>query len=165
MVDTHPGSTLKVDFKVKFAPSYKVGYIIRYGGYAKRDTWRAEIAQLERWARKSKLRSGKRIMYFIDKWGEKPQNQRRSVAAVEIKGKAKPEGKIQIMKIPRQRVVSVTFDPDHVSADIVYYGIEGWLESSQYAQTGRSRELYDGNPWSDREAWANCEVQVPIKRK
>jgi effector-binding domain-containing protein len=154
-----------VDFKVKVAPSYKVGYVIRYGGYDGANTWRAEIAQLERWAKKNKLRAGKRIMYFIDKWGEKPQKKRRSVAALEIKGKTKPEGKIQIMTIPRQRVVSVVFDPDSVSADLVYLGLEGWLESGTYKQTGRSREVYRGNPWTNPQAWANCEVQVPIKRK
>lgn len=157
---------MKVDFQVKITPSYRVGYIIRYGGYAEQNTWRSEIMQLERWARKNRLRTGKRIMYFIDKWGEVPQNKRRSVAAVEIAGKARPEGKIQIMKLPKQRVVSVTFDPDHVSEELVYLGLEGWLgESKTYTQTSRSRELYNGNPWTDRKAWANCEVQVPIRRK
>ena len=157
---------MKVDFKVKVAPSYRVAYIIRYGGYAKQNTWRAEIGQLEKWVRKNRVRSGKRIMYFIDKWGEVPQNKRRSVAAVEISGKAKPEGKVEIMKIPKQKVVSVTFNPEQFSADLVYFGIEGWLEESkEYTQAGRSRELYNGNPWTDKKAWANCEVQVPIKRK
>jgi len=157
---------LKVDFKTKVAPSYNVGYIIRYGGYEGQNTWRSEITQLERWAKRNRLRTGKRIMYFIDRWGEKPQKKRRSVAALEIKGKAKPEGKIQIMKIPRQKVVSVVFDPGSVSADLVYFGLEGWWEeSSTYKQTVRSREVYSGNPWIDPKAWVNCEVQVPIKRK
>ena len=156
---------MKVDFKVRVTPSYRVGYLIRFGGYDGQNTWRSEIAQLERWAKKNRLDTGKRIMYFIDKWGEKPQKKRRSVAALEIKGKARPEGKIQIMKIPRQRVVGVVFDPGSVSADLVYLGLEGWLESSTYKQTGRSREVYNGNPWTDQKAWANCEVQVPIKRK
>jgi len=156
---------LKVDFKVRIAPSYRVAYIIRYGGYSGGNTWRSELGQLERWAKKKKLRTGKRIMYFIDRWGEKPQKQRRSVAALEIRGKAKPEGKIQIMKIPKQKIVGVVFDPDSVSANLVYDGIEGWLEYSAYKQSGRSREVYNGNPWTNPKAWANCEVQVPIKRK
>jgi len=104
-------------------------------------------------------------MYFIDKWNERSQRKRRSVAAIEIKGKAKPEGKIQIMRIPRQKVASVIFDPDKVSEELVYHGLEGWLESSSYKQAARSRELYDGNPWTNPRAWTNCEVQVPLKRK
>ena len=106
-------------------------------------------------------------MYFLDKWSEKSEKQRRSVACVEIKGKAKPkpEGKIQITKIPKQKVVSVVFDPDEVSADLVYYALEAWIEYTPYKQAGRSRELYDGSPWTNPRAWANCEVQVPLKRK
>jgi hypothetical protein len=69
------------------------------------------------------------------------------------------------MKIPRQRVVSAIFNPDKVSAEVIYYALEGWLESSKYKQAARSRELYDGSPWTNRRAWANCEVQVPLKRK
>jgi effector-binding domain-containing protein len=156
---------LKVDFKVRVAPSYKVAYIIRYGGYDRQNTWRSEFTQLVKWAGDNKVRTGRWIMYFIDKWGEKPQNKRRSVAALEIKGKAKPEGRIQIMKIPKHKVVSVVFDPDRVSADLVYRGLEGWLESGSYRQAARSREVYNGSPWTNPKAWANCEVQVPIKRK
>ena len=155
---------MKVDFKVKVAPSCKVAYIIRYGPY-RENMWRAECNQIAKWATKRRVRTGKWIMGYLDKKREKSEKQRRSVACIEIKGKAKPEGKIQIMKIPRQKVVSVTFDPDKVSADIVYYGLEAWLQYCPYKQAARSREVYNGNPWTDRRAWANCEVQVPLKRK
>ena len=156
---------MMVDFKVKTAPSYNVAYLIHFGGYLGQSMWRSEFTQLERWAKKRKLRTGKRIMYFIDKWGEKPNKKRRSVAALEIKGKAKPEGKIRIMKLHRHKVVSVTFDPNKISSDLVYHGLESWLESYTYKQTARSRELYNDNPWTNAHAYANCEVQVPIKRK
>jgi effector-binding domain-containing protein len=156
---------MKVDFKVKVAPSYKVAYIIRYGPYSGQNMWRSEFSQLVKWAKKRKLRTGKWIMYFIDKWSERSQKKRRSVAALEIKRKAKSQGKIQIMKIPRQKVVSIIFDPDKVSDDLVYHGLESWLESSSYKQAGRSRELYNESPWINPRAWANCEVQVPLKRK
>ena len=156
---------MKVEIKVKVAPNYNVAYVIHSGPYTGQNMWRSEFNQLAKWAKKTKLRTGKWIMYFIDKWGEKSQKKRRSVAAIEIKGKAKPEGKIQIMKIPRQKIASVIFDPDKVSEELVYHGLEGWLESSLYKQAARSRELYDGNPWTNPRAWANCEVQVPLKRK
>jgi effector-binding domain-containing protein len=156
---------MKVEFKVKTAPSYKVAYILHIGPYHDHDMWRPEINQLERWAQKRKLRTGKRIMFFLDKWSKRTEKRRRSVACIEIKGKAKPEGKITMMKIPKQKVVSVMFDPDQVSADVVYYGLEAWLEYCPYKQAARSRELYNGNPWTNPRAWANCEIQVPLKRK
>jgi len=159
------GSRVKVDFKVKIAPSYNVAYITRRGPHTGQNMWRRELNQLMKWARKRGLRTGKWIMYYLDKWSEKTEKQRRSVACIEIKGKAEPEGKIQLMKIPRQKVVSVTFDPDEVSADIVYYGLESWLQYCPYKQAARSREIYKGDPWTNPRAWANCEVQVPLKRK
>ncbi len=154
-----------VDFKIKMGRSYNVAYLIHLGGYSGQNMWRSEFRRLEKWAKKSKVRTGKRIMYFIDKWGEKPNRKRRSVAALEIKGKAKTEGAIRILKLPRQKVVSVRFDPNKVSADLVYHGLESWLESGIYKQVARSRELYDGNPWTSADAYAHCEVQVPIRRK
>jgi effector-binding domain-containing protein len=158
---------MKVDYKVKVAPSYNVGYILHRGPYTGPNMWRSEFNQLTKWAKRRELRTGKWIMYFLDKWSEKSERQRRSVACIEIKGKAKPrpEGRIQIMKIPRQKVVSVVFDPDKVSADLVYYALEAWIEYGPYKQAALSRELYDGSPWTNPRAWANCEAQVPLKRK
>jgi effector-binding domain-containing protein len=158
---------MKVDYEVKIASSYDVAYVLRRGPYTGPNMWRSEFNQLTKWAKKRKLQTGKWIMYFLDKWSEKSEKQRRSVACIEIKGKAKPEpeGKIRIMRIPKQKVVSVIFDPDKVSADLVYHALEAWIEYSPYKQAGRSRELYDGSPWTNRHAWANCEVQVPLKRR
>ena len=127
--------------------------------------WRSEFSQLSKWAKKSRLRTGKWIMYFIDRWGERPAKQRRSIAAIQITGKARPMGKVKVMKLSRQKVASVTFNPDKVSEELVYYALESWLESGSYKQAGTSRELYDGSPWTSPRAWANCEVQVPLKRK
>lgn len=154
-----------VDIKVKTAPSYRVACITRLGPYSGQNMWRTEFNQLLRWARKKKLHTGKWIMYFIDEWGKKPERQRRSVACIEITGRAEPEGKIKIMTIPRQKVASVTFNPDKVADRLVYHGIEGWLQYRPFREAGPSREVYSGSPWTNRRAWANAEVQVPIKRK
>ena len=154
-----------VDIKVKTAPQYKVAYITRTGPYSGQNMWRAELSQLLRWARKKKLRTGKWIMYYIDEWGERPERQRRSAACLEIKGKAEPEGKIKIMRLPRQKVASVTFNPDKIADRLVYHGIEGWLQYAPFKAAGPSREVYIGSPWTNRRAWANAEVQVPIRKK
>lgn len=156
---------MKVDFKLKVAPSYKVAYMIRIGGYSGSNMWRAEFSHLSKWAKKRGIRTGRWIMYFIDEWGKKPNSKRRSAACLEIKGKAKQEGKVGIMKLPKQRVVSVVFNPDKVSDSVVYHGIEGWLQYRPFKESGPAREVYTGNPWTNARAWANCEVQVPIKRK
>jgi len=156
---------LFVDIKVKTAPSYKVAYITHVGPYSGQNMWRSEFTQLVRWAKKRKLRTGRWIMYFIDEWGKKPERQRRSVACLEVKGRVEPEGKIKIMTLPRQKVASVTFNPDEVADRIVYHGIEGWLQYRPFKEAGPSREVYVASPWTNRKAWANAEVQVPLKRK
>jgi len=154
-----------VDFKIKVAPSHKVAYISHIGGYTGPNMWRAEFNQLTKWAKKRRVTTGKWIVFFIDEWGKKPNSKRRSAACLEITSKAEPEGKIRIMRLPRQRVVSVTFNPDKVSDRVVYHGIEGWLQYRPFKESGPAREVYIGNPWTNARAWANCEVQVPIKRK
>ncbi len=85
---------------------------------------------------------------------------------MEIKGKARVEGKVKIKKFPRHTVVSVIFDPEKVSADLVYSGIYGWLRYSDLQATDSpSREVYSGNPWTNPRAWANAEVQVPVRKR
>jgi hypothetical protein len=156
---------MMVGFRLKVAPSYNVAYVMHRGPYTGPNMWRSELNQIDRWAKRRRLRTGKWIMGFLDKWDKRTEKQRRSIACIEIKGKVNPEGRIQIMKLPRQKVVSVVFDPDKVSADLVYHGLESWLEYHPYKQAARSRELYNGSPWTNPRAWANCEVQIPLKRK
>jgi len=156
---------LFVDIRVKTAPSFRVACLTHVGPYSGQNMWRAEFSQLVRWAKKRNLRTGKWIMYFIDEWGKKPERERRSVACLEIRGRAKPEGKIKIMTLPRQKVACVTFNPDKLEKQLVYHGIEGWLQYRPFRAAGPSREVYAGSPWSSRRAWAKTEVQVPIKRK
>jgi effector-binding domain-containing protein len=156
---------LFIDIRVKTAPSYKVACITHVGPYSGQNMWRTEFSQLVKWAKKKKLHTGKWIMYFIDEWGKKSERQRRSVACLEIKGRAENEGKIKIMTLPRQKVACVTFNPDKIADRLVYHGIEGWLQYGPFREAGPSREVYVGSPWTNRLAWANAEVQVPIKRK
>ena len=91
-------------------------------------------------------------------------NKLRSEACLQVKGNAKSEGKIKVKILP-QKVASVTFNPDKVSPRLVYSGIYGWLRYAGFKDTAQGRELYNGNPWRNLRAWANAEVQVPVKRR
>ena len=93
-------------------------------------------------------------------------NKIRSEACLEIKGKARMEGKMKIKKFPKHAVVSVIFDPEKVSPRLVYSGIYGWIRYSDFEATDSPpREVYAGNPWTNSRAWANAEVQVPVKKR
>jgi effector-binding domain-containing protein len=139
--------------------------MLRVGSY-ERNMLRSEFSQLVKWANKRKLRTGKWMMYFLDEpGGRRPANKLRSEACLQINANAKSEGKIKVKKLPAQKVASVTFNPDKVSPRLVYSGIYGWLTYAGFKDTGPGRELYIGNPWRNNRAWANAEVQVPVKRK
>jgi hypothetical protein len=51
---------------------------------------------------------------------------------------------------------------------LVYCGLDGWLrwmsKEGKYKIAGRYREVYPGNPWKSKSAWAHTKVEVPIKR-
>jgi DNA gyrase inhibitor GyrI len=128
--------------------------------------FRTEFNQLVKWTKKHKLRTGKWIMRWLDEPGNKPSSKIRSEACLEIKGKPRTEGKIMIKKFPKHTVLSVVFDPEKVSPRLVYSGIYGWIRYSDFEATDSPpREVYTGNPWTNRNAWANAEVQVPVKKR
>ena len=140
--------------------------MLRVGSY-ERNMLRSEFSQLVKWANKRKLRTGKWMLYFIDEpGGRRPMNKLRSEACLQIKGSAKSEGRIKVKVLLAQKVASVTFNPDKISPRLVYSGIYGWLRYSDLRATDSPpREVYAGNPWTNPRAWANAEVQVPVKRR
>ena len=154
-----------VDIKIKQVPSYTVASLIHYGPHGP-NMFRTEFDRLVKWTKKNKLQTGHWIMRWIDEYGSKPASKVRSEACLEIKGKARTNGKIRIKKFPKHTVVSVVFDPEKVSPRLVYSGIYGWIRYSNFEATDSpSREVYAGNPWTNPRAWANREVQVPVRRR
>ncbi len=71
-------------------------------------------------------------------------------------------------ELPPQLVASVVFDPEQIALRLVYHGLEGWLQwrtkFGEYEEAGPTREVYQGDPWKSKKAWANVDVQVPIKK-
>ena len=156
---------MPVDLKVKRAPSYTVASMMRVGPYSG-NMLRSEFTQLVKWAKRRRVRTGRWILFFIDEpGGRRPLNKLRSEACLQIKGRAVSEGKIRVKKLPAHKVASVTFNPNIISPRLVYSGLYGWLRYAGYKDAGLSREVYEGNPWTNTRAWANTEVQVPIKRR
>ncbi len=157
-----------VDFKIKkFSGCSAVS--ITYVGPHKEggDMMREEFNQVIKWAREKGVRTGRWFFADLDGPGV-PDKKRRWEAAVEVKGaKAEARGDIQFREFPDQLVASVAFDPEKVSPRVIYYGLEGWLERGEhqeYKSAGPPREVYTGDPWRSTRAWANVEVQVPVKK-
>ncbi len=158
-----------VDFKIKKFSGCRVASITYVGPYREGgDMMREEFNQIVKWARGNRVRTGRWFFAMLDE-SEVPDKKRRWEAAIEVKGaKAEAQDRIRFSEFPDQLVASVTFDPEKVSPRIVYYGLEGWLEQRkkdrEYKSAGPPREVYTGDPWRSARAWANVEVQVPVKK-
>jgi effector-binding domain-containing protein len=152
-----------VDFKVKRTPAYLVASIKRVGPW-REDVWKKELSEIEKWAKKNRVRTGKVLLYELG--GGK---NRTWETCVEISRKIKSEGKIKVKKLEAETVASVHFNPKKVSPRLVYHGLSDWLtwrlKDKTFKKRGASREVYFGNPWKKAYAWARAEVQVLVKKR
>ena len=148
-----------VDFELKKAPAYRVASIVRIGPW-REDNLRTEFTELVRWARRQRVGTGKWI--FVHR------GDLRWEACLEIHGNPSPEGRIRLKTLPTTWVAAVTFNPDALSSRIVYHGLHDWTRARRRDGTIRSvsgaREIYRGNPWTDKDAWAHCRVEFPVRR-
>jgi effector-binding domain-containing protein len=160
-MDSQGDNRMSVDFSLKKVPSYRVASIVRIGTW-KEDNLRTEFKELTRWAQRNGIRTGR--WFFLD---TRP-NHRRWEACLEIRGKATPEGRIRLKTLPASWVARVVFDPDVVSSRLVYHGLNDWTKWRRIYKEIRSvasvREVYTGDPWKDKRAWAHCEVQFLVRK-
>jgi DNA gyrase inhibitor GyrI len=156
---------LVVGIRVKKEPSYTVASLGHTGPYKGQDMLRKEFNEIMNWAKKRKLRTGKWFFYELD-GSDTPDKQRRWEACIEIRRKVQTRGTISVKKLPAQTVAVVKFNPDEVSAELVYSGIDGWLrwKKDKYEAAGPWREVYVDDPWTNEKAWAKTEVQAAVNK-
>ena len=148
-----------VDFELRRAPSYRVAAIGRVGPW-KEDNLRAEFRTLVAWAKKEGVRTGRWIFAhrIDDRWE----------ACLEVRGRAKPAGRIRLKTLPATYVARCVFDPDAVADRVIYHGLSDWTRwrrrDQEIRSVGGSREVYSGDPWTDARAWAHCEVQFLVRK-
>jgi DNA gyrase inhibitor GyrI len=155
---------LTVDIQIKRTPSYKVASLERKGSEGS-EPLRREFQELEKWAKKSKVKTGRYFCHFYE--AGKTPDRYRFEACLEIRGNPKPEGKIKVKMLPKLTVARVKFNPEQVSPRLVYNGVYGWLDDNDDYKVsgGFSREVYFGNPWTNSWAWKRAEIQVPAAKK
>ncbi len=151
-----------VDFGFKRAPKYRVASV-RFTGPYQESRIRSEWEGIAKWAQAQGLRTGK---WFFSEDGSGPRY--RFEVAIEVRGKAKSQGKIHLRTLAASPIASVAFDPEVVSARVVYHGLNDWLRWQKKEKTIKRtrtwREAYDGNPWKDAKAWSRAEIQVLVTK-
>ena len=152
---------MPIDFTFEREPAYRVACLPPFTEY-KESAVRARFERIHRWARDHGLRTGRWFFLFRDE----PSDDRYQVA-IEVKGRARGDSQIRLRTLPASRVGSVTFDPHVVAPRVAYFGITAWLrwERSQktFRTRGSYREVYDGNPWTDRKVEGRATVQVLVR--
>jgi DNA gyrase inhibitor GyrI len=168
---------MTIDIVVKREKKHSVISKIHVGPYTGENMLRKEFGDLVKWAKKRKVKTGKWIFLELD-GPEVPGSRRRWEACLEVPGSTTKKIKLELEHegdrsgiaakvLPAIKVAAVKFDPDVVSSRLIYHGLECWLEwrkkYRELEEAGPTREIYTGNPWTDSKAWANLEVQVPVK--
>jgi hypothetical protein len=147
-----------VDFELARMPAVRVAVLSRRGPW-KEDILRSEFRTLTQWASANGLRTGR----WIFLWGRGNQ----STAALEVLGRARSRDGIRVRTLPAARVGRVRFDPEVVSPRVIYHGLADWLmwqrKEKRIRRVLSNREVYEGDPWSRRDAWARTEVQFLVR--
>jgi hypothetical protein len=150
---------MAVDFELGKAPSYRIATLVAKGKWSE-NIGRPELQKLRTWATDNGLKTGK----VIFRW--RPDETLE--VGLEARGKAKTSGGIRWRTLPATAVARVTFDPDVVSPRVVYHGLTDWLrwrkKDKEVKSVGSSREVYRGDPWTDKSAWKNTSVEVVVRR-
>lgn len=153
---------MAVDFALKRAPAYRVA-TVRFTGPYKESRIRSEWENIAKWAKARGLRTGK---WFFSEDEAGPRYV--FTVAIEVRGKAKSDGKVRLRTLPATAIASVTFDPDDVEPRVIYHGLSDWLRWRKKDRTIKGtrtwREVYSGNPWTDAKAWARTEIQVAVTK-
>lgn len=149
---------MTVDFVMKKVPRVRVATIRWTGPYSERRI-RQRFEEVDRWAQSRGLTRGR--------WLFREPGARTWETGIEVRGAARSEKKVKVRTLPACTVASVQFDPDVVSPRVVYHGLSDWLRWQKKEKKVRSvvstREVYQGNPWKDKRAWAHTEVQFVVR--
>ncbi|HEV2119505.1 MAG TPA: GyrI-like domain-containing protein [Candidatus Bathyarchaeia archaeon] len=161
-----------VDIVLKREPAHNVVSKTYTGPYTGDNMLRPEFDYLSKWLDSKDARTGKWFRIELDKYevGAPSNVQRQWWACIELKQKprSKTPSDIEVKTLPSLHVASVTFDPKQFSDRLVYHGLECWLDwrtkFGEYEEAGPTREIYTGNPWTDKKAQKHIELQVPIRK-
>ena len=162
MVSGPQGNAVAVDFAIKKTPRYRV-VSVRFVGPFNEKRIRTEWERLAKWAKMKRLSTGK--WFFSEEDAGKAY---RFDLSIEVRGRVKGEGKVRVRTFPASPIATVTFDPDVVAARVIYHGLSDWLrwrkKDKTIKRTRTWREVYSGNPWTDRKAWSHTEIQVMVSK-
>jgi effector-binding domain-containing protein len=150
---------MTVEFEFKKSPAYRVAYLAWTGPWNEKKI-RAQFAKVEGWAKQNGYRTGK--------WVFREPGERRWETGIEVLGASvRGDASIRVKTLAATRVAFSVFDPEVVEPYVIYHGLIDWLRWRKKDRKIRSvvgnREVYSGNPWTQKAAWSKTEVQFVVR--
>jgi hypothetical protein len=147
-----------VDFAFKRATGFRtIG--VTWSGPWNEKRIQKEFEAVAKWTATKKLKTGR--------WVFNEPADRRWFVGIEVKGTVRGDGRFRARGFPSARVAQVEFDPEVVSARVVYHGLNDWLrwrkKDKEIKSVGMYREIYSGNPWRDPKAWSHTTIQIVVR--
>jgi len=159
---------LTVDFDVRREPAHRVATKTMKGKWPGDRAVGREFDSLHKWTRAAGVKTGK---WFFRSLGEMSETGPGIwELGIELRGRKPVSGGsgVVIKTFPASTVVALKFDPSKVSPMVAYSAIGGWMEwtgkEKKLKQNGAWREVYPGNPWKSKSAWAHTEIQAPVRK-
>ncbi len=150
---------MTVDFVLKKMPRLRVASIKWKSPYSDARIQK-RFEEVEKWARAHGLTTGR--------WVFREPAEHVFDTGIEVRGKARSQGRVKVQTLPAATVASVVFDPNVVAPRVVYHGLADWLrwqrKSKEIRSVGAYREIYSGNPWRDKNAWSRTEIQYVVRK-
>ncbi|MCI4341007.1 MAG: GyrI-like domain-containing protein [Thermoplasmata archaeon] len=149
---------MTVDFEFRKSPAMRLATVAWTGNWNEKRI-QSEFEKIDAWAKKKGHRTGKWV--FME-----PSDKHWKVG-IELKGKARGEGRVHLTTLPATKVACVVYNPDVISPRVIYHGLTDWLrwrrKDGDIKRAGTYREVYDANPWRNPKAWANSCIQVTVR--
>lgn len=150
---------MAIDFEFTRSPAYRVASLAWKGPWSDASV-RAHFEKVRKWAAARRLRTGK--------WIFREPNERSFEVSIEVAGPCRSEGGVRVRRLRPARVARVVFDPALVEPRVIYHGLSDFLrwrrKEGEIRSVGDYREVYPGDPWKDRRAYAHTEIQTVVRK-
>jgi len=152
-----------MEVKLKKARPMQVATVSHIGFYGEVGKLYQEIVK---WLRQKQLKIvGPPFGWFYDNPEKVPAYKLRSEVGFPFEGEAKPEGKIEIKKIPAQEVLYTVHKGPYMEVGPAYAALFKYANEKGYTPLGCPMEIYLNDPAQVKESELLTEVQLPIKKQ
>lgn len=152
-----------MEVKLKKTEPMQVAIISHVGPYGEAGKHYVEIAK---WLKQKQLKiTGPPLGWFYDNPEDVPANKLRSDVGIPFQGEAKPEGKIQIKKVPAQEVLYAMHKGPYREVGPTYAALFQYAKEKGYVPLECPIEIYLNDPAQVKESELLTEVQLPVRKK